>query len=363
MARQIRYAVVGLGHIAQVAVMPAFAHARRNSVVTALVSDDRTKLRDVAKRYRIKDTFSYDDYEACLEQVDAVYIALPNHLHADYTVRAAAAGVHVLCEKPMAPTVADCEAMIAACDDSGVRLMIAYRLHFDEANLSAVDIVQRGQLGRPKLFTSLHTLQVRHGDIRTRKETGGGALLDLGVYPINAARYLFRDEPIRVMATMTRGDSRFNGVDATTTATLVFKDERIAEFSASLEASGSSFFRILGEVGDLRVEPAYAYDEDTRHVLTLDDKRTERCFPKRDQFGAELVAFSRAILQGKDVEPSGEEGLCDIRVVEAIFESARTGRAVDLPPFVRRARPTIGQAIKLPPVRQPELVGVQAPGK
>lgn len=363
--RRIRYAVIGAGHITQVAVLPAFEHAADNSELVALVSSDADKRRELAERHRIDVTGGYDELEWVLERakVDAVYVSTPNHLHREHTERAARAGVHVLCEKPMAPTVADCEAMIAACDGAGVHLMIAYRLHFDEANLNAIDIVQRGQLGKPKLFTSLHTLQVRHGDIRTRKQTGGGALLDLGVYPINAARYLFRDEPIRVMATMTRGDSRFDGVDATTTATLLFKDERIAEFSASLETASSSFFRILGEEGDLRVESAYAYDTDTKHILTLDDRQTERRFPKRDQFGAELAAFSRAIMQGKEVEPSGEEGLCDIRVVEALFESARTGRAVDLPPFVRLARPSLGQAIRLPPVRQPELVGVQAPSQ
>src|SRR5688500_15703718 len=123
----IRYAVVGLGHIAQVAVLPAFAHAKRNSRVVALVSDDATKRREVSKKYRITDTFSYDEYEKCLELVDAVYIALPNHLHADYTIRAARAGVHVLCEKPMAVTVAECQRMINACRDRNVKLMIAYR--------------------------------------------------------------------------------------------------------------------------------------------------------------------------------------------------------------------------------------------
>ena len=104
----VRYAVVGLGHIAQVAMLPAFAHSRRNSRLAALVSDDRAKLRQLAARYGVEHTFSYDDYDVCLEQVDAVYIALPNSMHAEYTIRAARAGVHVLCEKPMAVTVEEC---------------------------------------------------------------------------------------------------------------------------------------------------------------------------------------------------------------------------------------------------------------
>jgi predicted dehydrogenase len=128
----VRYAIVGLGHIAQVAVLPAFAHAQRNSRVVALVSDDPVKLSILSKRYHIENTYSYDEYDSCLEEVDAVYIALPNSMHAEYTVRAARAGVHVLCEKPMAVTVDECRRMIKACRDHRVKLMIAYRLHFEE---------------------------------------------------------------------------------------------------------------------------------------------------------------------------------------------------------------------------------------
>jgi len=128
--RVIRYAVVGLGHIAQVAVLPAFAHARRNSRLTAVVSGDRTKRREIAKRYRLDQTFTYDEFDECLRAVDAVYIALPNSMHAEYTIRAARAGVHVLCEKPMAVTADECRRMIAACRKADVKLMIAYRLHF-----------------------------------------------------------------------------------------------------------------------------------------------------------------------------------------------------------------------------------------
>src|SRR4051812_18880926 len=130
----VRYAVVGMGHIAQVAVLPAFAHARRNSRLVALVSDDRAKLAALARKYQIDRTYSYDQYEECLSQVDAVYIALPNSMHAEYTVRAARAGVHVLCEKPMAVTARECRRMIEACRTRRVKLMIAYRLHFEEIN-------------------------------------------------------------------------------------------------------------------------------------------------------------------------------------------------------------------------------------
>ena len=167
-ARSVRYAVVGLGHIAQVAVLPAFAHARRNSKLVAVVSDDRTKRREIARRYRIDHTYSYSQFDECLEAVDAVYIALPNSMHAEYTIRAARAGVHVLCEKPMAVTADECEQMIAACDEHHVKLMIAYRLHFEEINLKVIDLVRRGRIGEPKFFNSSFSMTVRRGDIRTK---------------------------------------------------------------------------------------------------------------------------------------------------------------------------------------------------
>ena len=159
--RRIRYGVVGLGHIAQVAVIPAFAHARRNSQLVAIVSGDRTKRREVARRYRIDHAFTYEQFDECLRVVDAVYIALPNSMHAEYTIRAARAGVHVLCEKPMAVTVEECRQMIAACRKAKVKLMIAYRLHFEGLNLAAIDIARSGQLGALKFFNSSFAMTVR----------------------------------------------------------------------------------------------------------------------------------------------------------------------------------------------------------
>ena len=167
----IRYGVVGVGHIAQVAMLPAFKHAARNSQLAALVSDDATKRRVIGQEYRVE-TFGYDDYDACLERVDAVYIALPNSLHAEYTIRAAQAGVHVLCEKPMAVTSRDCQAMIDACRRNRVKLMIAYRLHFEEATLGIIDLVRTGRIGDPKFFNSSFSMTVRKGNIRTKARAG-----------------------------------------------------------------------------------------------------------------------------------------------------------------------------------------------
>ena len=363
-SRIVRYAVVGLGHIAQVAVLPAFAHAGRNSRVVALVSDDPAKRRALSKKYEIEHAYPYEEYEACLEQVDAVYIALPNSLHAAYTIRAARAGVHVLCEKPMAVTAAECQRMIEACRAHGVKLMIAYRLHFEEINLDAIDMVRRGRLGEPKFFNSSFAMTVRRNDIRTKTEMGGGTLYDIGVYCINAARYLFRAEPTDVMAmSVNSGIARLDEIDESTGAVLRFDGGRIAAFVTSFNATDVASYRIVGTKGQLHVTPAYEYAERLAYQLTVNGKTTRKRIGKRDQFAAELLYFSDCILKNREPEPSGEEGLQDVRIVQALYKSAETGKAVAIPPLKRSKRPTGRQRITRPGVRKPRLVKVQSPNE
>lgn len=356
---RVRYAVVGAGNIAQVAILPAFAHASRTSELVAIVSGDERKVDALVKRYDLAHAGSYDDLEAVLEasEADAVFVATPNTTHRSVTERAAALGVAVLCEKPLAQSSEECEAMIRACEVAGVPLMTAYRLHFDEANLRAIELVQGGELGDVSVFESTFTQTVREGDIRTRAELGGGALFDLGVYPINAARNLFRDEPEEVFARCVARD----GVDETTTATLVFPGGRLAHFTVSFAAAGVSTYRIVGSKGDLRVEPAFGYDVELVHHLTRSGRTRTRTFPKRDQFAAELEAFSRAILDGTEPEASGYEGLADVRVVEALGRSLETGRAVKLEPFYRDQRPDMSQVMRKPWARPPKPVGAPSP--
>jgi predicted dehydrogenase len=361
---KVRYAVVGAGHITQVAVLPAFAHAAENSELVALVSSDPDKLRQLAQRYGVSAHGSLDELEQVLEEADAdaVYIALPNHLHRECTERAAAAGVHVLCEKPMAVTSEDCQAMIAACEREQVKLMIAYRLHFEEANLRAVDLVRSGRIGRPLLYQAALTQQVRPGNIRTRRETGGGALLDVGIYCLNAARYLFAAEPEEVFGFIQRGgDGGAQGVDESASVVMRMPGNGMAQFLASQGAAGVSQLRIIGERGDLEVLNAFDYVSERTHRLTLGDETEERTFPPQDQFGPELVYFSRCVLEGLDPEPDGTEGLADVRVLEAILASADRGRPVTLPPFERRQRPDLGQLITRPPVEKPEEIHATPP--
>ena len=359
--RSIRYAVVGLGHIAQVAVLPAFAHARRNSQLVAVVSDDRTKRREIAKRYRINHAFTYDEFDECLRVVDAVYIALPNSMHAEYTIRAARTGVHVLCEKPMAVTVDECRRMIAACRKSKVKLMIAYRLHFETLNLAAMDLARRGKLGDLKFFNSSFSMTVRRGDIRTKRAYGGGSLYDIGVYCINAARNVFRAEPTEVSAvSINSGVSTLAEIDETTAAILRFGDDRVATFITSFNAADVAAYRIVGTKGDLHADPAYEYAEGLEYRLTIDGKTRRKAVGKRDQFAPELLYFSDCILKNREPEPSGEEGLQDVRIVQALYQSSKSGRPVTIRPFIKTTRPTGRQRITRPGVKKPTLIKVQS---
>ncbi len=331
--RSLRYAVVGLGHIAQVAVLPAFKNVKNSELVT-IVSSDEEKRKKLRKKYRLEHVYSYEEYDRALSEVDAVYIALPNHMHREYSVRASQAGVHVLCEKPMAVTEEECHAMIEAAEQASVKLMIAYRLHFEAGNLEAIRLAESGELGDVRIFTSEFAQQVTEDNIRVTESSdrGGGSLYDMGVYCINAARYLFRDEPTEVFAaTFSRGEKRFSKVEEMTSVVMRFPQERVASFTCSFGATDVSRYALIGTEGTLVAEPAYEYAEPIKHRLTIGGKSKNRTFPKRDQFAAEIEYFSDCVLQGRDPEPSGLEGLADVRIVQRIYESAKAKKVVEVP--------------------------------
>jgi glucose-fructose oxidoreductase len=362
--KSVRYAVVGLGHIAQVAVLPAFKHATKNSELAAIVSDDAQKRAEIGEMYGLQRTYTYAQYDDCLAsgEIDAVYIALPNTMHREFTERAAQAGVHVLCEKPLAVTEEECQSMIAACADNSVKLMVAYRLHFEPANLRAIEIVKSGVIGEPKYFNSSFSLPVVEGNIRVEREMGGGTMYDIGVYCINAARYLFRSNPLEVTAiSANSGEARFEGVDETTGVVMRFPGERIAAFVCSFSGADMSSYQIVGTKGVLRLEPAYDYATKLKHYLTIDGKTKSKSFSQKDQFAPELIYFSRCILRNKDPEPSGEEGLIDVHIVRKVYESAKSGKTIKLDDLPADKPPDTSQEIRRPAVRKPELVNVTSP--
>lgn len=361
--KKIRYAVVGLGHIAQVAVLPAFKHAK-NSELVALVSSDPKKLKALGKLYKVQRLHSYEDYEALLHsgEIDAVYNALPNHLHATFSIAALNAGVHVLCEKPMAVTTEECRAMNEASERSGAKLMIAYRLHFEESNLKAVEIAKK-QLGDLRYFTSEFSFTPKTGNIRLLNETfGGGPLYDIGVYCINAARYLYQDEPLEVYAMGARnGAPGLKDIYDTVSVTLRFPEQRLASFTVSFSSVPVANYRIVGSKGQLEVNNGYEYSAEITHKLTVGGKTKERTFKQRDQFAPELVYFSDCIRSNRQPEPSGLEGLADIRIVEAILDSISVNAPVSLDLYYKQRYPTLEQEMHFPPVRPPELVDAQDP--
>jgi predicted dehydrogenase len=294
--------------------------------------------------------------------IDAVYIALPNDQHKEWTVRAARAGLHVLCEKPMAVTAKDCEAMIRATAAGRVKLMIAYRLHFEAANLEAATLARRGKLGDLRFFTSDFCMQVRENNIRLKRAKGGGPLYDIGIYCINAARATLNEEPRSVFATGTRsGDPRFEEIEESVAAMMRFNDERLATFNCSFGGADRSTYTVTGTRGSVTLEPAYEYVEPITSHLRIGGRDRKRRYGKRDQFAAELEYFSRCILGNRDPEPSGTEGLADVRIIEAMHRSIKNGRWVDVRTPGRKRRPTAKQNIRRPPVpSEPELVDVKS---
>jgi predicted dehydrogenase len=364
-APPLRFAVVGLGHIAQAAVLPAFRHARPHVELTALVSGTRAKLSQLGTRYRVKNLVSYANADKLFDSgaIDAVYVATPNTEHVQWVIRAAEAGLHVLCEKPLATSVKDCERMIDACERNNVKLMTAYRLHFERCNLEVASLVRRRRIGEARYFDAQFSMQVKAGNIRTDSELGGGPEWDIGIYCQNAARYIFADEPTKVWATATdSGDPRFAEIPETVHVILKFPGERIANFICSFGAADRSRYEVVGTRGSIVVDPAFEYAEGLGYELTIGEKKKKKKFAKSDQFAAELVYFAQCVRGDRTPEPSGKEGLIDVAIIEAIHRSFQSGGWVDLRTTPRKVnRPTLRQEIRRPAVpREPPMVQAES---
>ena len=362
--RKVRYAVVGAGWIAQEDFMPGVEHTG-NSVMTAIVTGDPEKARELAKMYGIEHTTDYDGYDALLKSgnIDAIYLATPNADHTTFVVKALEAGIHVLCEKPMAPTVEECQQMIDASRRSGAKLMIAYRLHFEEATVEAIETVREGTIGEPRFFSSVFAQQVSRENSRTDAKNWAGPMPDMGPYPLNAVRQLFEAEPTEVFAqTASLKEPRFAQIQEMISVSLKFPGERLAQFTISYGANPMSTYRIVGTEGVLEVSPGFTWQQGLTHTLTVGEKKTTKTYGKSDHFGGETKYFSDCVLDDRHPEPDGEEGLADVRVIKAIEESLQTGKAVTLPPGpVRKQRPTREQIVKLSAVSPGKMVDAAPP--
>ena len=361
----VRFAVVGLGNFAQTAILPAFGDAADKAQLKALITGDKEKAAKLSRKYKAP-AYDYKKYDEVLNsgEIDAVYIALPNSKHREATEQAAKAGIHVLCEKPLAYTSEDAQAMIEACSAANVRLMTAYRLHFEEGNLQAIKTVHSGKIGEARLFISTHTMQIDPGNIRTDLSLGGGPLEDIGIYCLNAARYLFQSEPEEAIAVAVRGnDSRFDEIPEAVSATLRFPGDRLAIFLCGFGETKVSEYRVIGTEGMLSMDPAYSWNEDLEQTISRKKKEKTKTFKHRDQIAAEILYFADCILNEKDPEPSGREGLIDVRIMEALRRSYTENKSIALKPLAKKTRPHPSQSIKRKPSRKPRPVKAPPPSK
>jgi predicted dehydrogenase len=362
--QKVRYAVIGAGWFGQQAVLPAFDNAKENSELAAIVSGDAKKREELSAKYNVP-AVPYEDYDKLVAsgKVDAVFIVTPNTEHQEHAVIAANRGVHVLCEKPLAESAAAAEQIIKTCEQNNVLLMTAYRLHFEKANLTAVELIQSGKIGEARLFNSVFTMMVKDSDnIRLDSSLGGGPLLDIGVYCVNASRYLYRDEPTEVTAFATSGsDPRFRNVPEMVAAILRFPKDRLATFTVGFGAAKVSACQVVGTKGDIRLDPAFSHTGPRKLFVTLDGDTTETEYSEVDQIAPELIYFSNCILKGERPKPDGREGLIDLRIIEAINASITRGTPVPLQPFHEPSRPGMEQQIERPKKNTPELVNSTPP--
>ena len=348
--KKVRYAVVGAGWISQEAFMPAVDQTG-NSVMTAIVTGNADNADRLAGFYGIPRVFSYQEYDTALESdtFDAVYIALPNSMHADFAVRALRRGVHAMVEKPLAVTVAQCEAMIEAARDSGGFLMTAYRLHCEPGTVEALRLIRSGAIGAPRMFSSDFSFQVENGNHRLDAKHWGGPLQDIGVYCLNAARHVFAAEPVEAIAMKGSGcDPRFAEVEETLTAILRFPDDGLAAFSVGFNAAEVDTFRVIGTEGEIEMRQSYRFETPTRMTLRRGRDVSERDFPDIDHFGAQTEYFSDCILGGNEPKPDGEEGLADVRALLAIEKAANTGQpqSIDSPSRMRSPSPDMVRLVE-----------------
>jgi predicted dehydrogenase len=336
--RPLGYAIVGLGSYGLKVIIPQFANCTHSRLV-AVVSGDPEKAKRVAAEHGVpaRSIYSYANFDTIRDNpdVDIVYVCLPNSMHAEYVIRAAKAGKHVMCEKPMAVSVAECEAMIAACKTANRKLMIGYRCHFEPYNLEAMRLARTGAAGKIRYVRSEHGFVQSDPSVWRLKRalSGGGSLMDMGIYSLQAARYMTGEEPIAVTAreSTDRRDPRFTEVEDIIDWTLEFPSGAIASCQ-SMYSANQNHILLMGDKGRIELEPATRYDGN--HMWLGKDGREREVMPPaapgKTQFAGQLDHLAQCVRTGAEPIVSGEEGLRDMRIVAAIYRSAREGRTIRL---------------------------------
>ena len=346
--KKVGYAIVGLGRLSIDQILPAFGSSHYSRPV-AFVSGDRSKASKLTHQYGISESaiYNYTNYEqlASNPQVQAVYIVLPNGLHEEYVIRAAKIHKHVLCEKPMANSSAQARRMIDSCARQRVKLMIAYRQQYEPHNRALREMVNEGKLGKLRGF--LATNSQRQGDPGqwrlNGKLAGGGCLPDVGLYCLNAARFLSNEEPSSVTASLwqPKDDPRFREVEAGVSFSLHFSSGYVATCTTSYDVHKSQMLRLEGTEGWAEMSPAFGYHGNHLRWSKLDNGKEVEFVPQieeKDQFALEMDHFSECILQNTTPHTPGEEGLQDHLIMEAIYQAARTGKTIPLEGLMTKTR-------------------------
>jgi predicted dehydrogenase len=326
-AKKTGYAVIGLGRIADHFMRGAIVTS--NSQITGLVSGHRDKAERIAAQYGVPSTsiYNYENFDEIAHNpaIDAVYVALPNSMHAEYTIRAAKAGKHVICEKPMSINVAEAEAMIAACKAANVKLMIAYRCHYEPTNLRAVKLIRDGALGQVQAIESAFGYNSGPDWRLNKKLAGGGPLFDVGIYSLNACRYLTGEEPVQLTGFVSTidHDGRFDQVEENVSWTMKFPSGIVASCNTTYGATMTGYFRVHGAKGYLDANPGFNYDG--LHLRgEFSGTQIDEPNPARDpsQFTAQADHFSNCVQNGLEPKTPGEEGLRDMRYITEIYRTA-----------------------------------------
>jgi predicted dehydrogenase len=330
--KKLGFALVGLGNLSTNQIAPALQKTK-HCRLTAIVSGTPEKRQKWAAKYHLPERciYTYETFDKIKDNpdIDVIYVVLPNAMHGEYTVRAAQAGKHVLCEKPMEVSVEKCQQMIDACKKHDRQLAIGYRCQFVPFHQEMIRVSREKQFGPLKLIEASFGFKIGDPNQWRLKHNlaGGGALMDVGIYALQGTRYTSGEEPIEITAFETKSDpAKFKEVDETIFWHMKFPSGIRASCGTTYNANGMNRLYAGFENGWASLDPAYSYGG-----LKGRTSKGEMDFPQIDHFAAEMDDFAQCILKNKRTRVPGEEGLQDVKIMTAIYESIRTGgKAVKL---------------------------------